>query len=175
MAPRARPSRHRGCRLPQAARHRAACPACPSRRRGLLPAPPVLLLASSRVQEKPRTPPPPFPPSVSPPQRRTAEPRNPSRPWLLSGVASERTSSALLVYSTRRRLLRRFPLPIEDEEHPRRRQPPRDLAGPARRRRQIRRLHRVPDPATTSARTRVSSSSSSPIHGSPFLLCFDSP
>src|SRR4051812_28827389 len=78
LAPRARPSRPspppRACRLPQAARQRAVCPACPRRRRGLLPASPVLLLASSRVQEKPSSLPPPFPPSASPPRLQTAEP-----------------------------------------------------------------------------------------------------
>jgi hypothetical protein len=117
----------------------------------------VLLLASSRVQEKPSSLPPPSPTSVRPPHEETAEPRNPSRPWRRSDVASEQTSRAHLVQKTRSRRPPRSPPPIEDEEHPRRRQLHRGLAGPARRRRRIRRPQSFSDPATTSVRTTVSS------------------
>src|SRR4051812_47054208 len=137
-----------------------------------LPEPPRRVWRSTRAPRHHSPPPLALQP---PPSTSSTKTETPPTPWIEEDVATDVPEQRHLVQKTRNRRLHRTPTPIEDDEHPRRRQPPRDLAGPARRRRRIRRPHRVSDPATTSVRTRVSISSSSPIRSSPFALCHDLP
>jgi len=111
------------CRLPQAGARTGAWRPCRRRRHlaACLEALSPLLDAPGDAQLAPD----PFSPStassptsVRPPHEETAEPRNPSRPWRRSDVASEQTSRAHLVQKTRNRRLPRSPLQSKTKSTP---------------------------------------------------------
>src|SRR4051812_8918416 len=131
---------------------------------------PSPLHVATRSPWTPRTHFPPPGPSSLAPVTISTETRAPPSPRTEAHTATDVPEQCRRVKKNRSRHLHRSPHPIEPEHLRSRRQPHRGLTRPASRRRQIRRPHRISDPATTPVRFTVSSCPSSSSSRSPPVL-----